>query len=334
MIKNTSLLTAPRISSSTKLCAVIGKPISHSLSPLIHNRWYHDHSIDAVYLALPVDSGKVKKVIDTLHNIGARGVNITLPHKIEALQACGRLTEIVKKIGATNSVIFRESEIIGDNTDSEGFYKDLCAHQRSNSSSQGFCNRVCLWGAGGAAQAVLHALLNLRAKEVLIINRTLDRGKKMVEKVRGEVGGNFRVVSSWLQEKKFVADCDLFINATSLGMKKNSVQKTTSSPRVTKLDQCSEDKNTQKQEHFFPKFSQIVKNPEQALAYDLVYNPIDTEFLKCARKANMKTASGIGMLVAQAAISFEDWFGISPITSQKNYDGLIKQLVSYIEKTL
>ena len=226
MIKNISLPATLGISSGTKLCAVIGNPISHSLSPLIHNRWYHDHSINAVYLAFPVDTGKVKETINTLHNIGARGANITLPHKVEALQACDSFTERVKKIGATNSILFRESEVIGDNTDSEGFARDLRVNQRLNFPSQKFFNKACLWGAGGAAQAVLYALLTLQVKEILVINRTLDKARGMIVGVeRGKsffsfrVVSSCRVVSSWEMEKEFVADCDLFVNATSLGMK-------------------------------------------------------------------------------------------------------------------
>ena len=354
MIKNISLPATLGISSSTKLCAVIGNPISHSLSPLIHNRWYCDHSIDAVYLAFPVDKGKVKETISSLHNIGACGANITLPHKIEALQACDRFTERVKKIGATNSVLFEKSEIIGDNTDSEGFARDLRAHQSLNFSSQRFFDKVCVWGAGGAAQAVLYALSNLRVKEVLIINRTLNKGREMGEKVGGSFF-SFRVVSSWEQEKEFVADCTLFVNATSLGMKdeKNETQTEIKSSRKEKikmtgekqLAECSQisggggegdavasNASPNKQKQFFPEFSQIVKNPQQALAYDLVYNPINTEFIISAKRANMKTASGIGMLVAQAAISFESWFGFYPITSKENYASLIKQLTNHIEK--
>ena len=361
MIKNISLPATLGISSSTKLCAVIGNPIAHSLSPLIHNRWYYDHSIDAVYLAFPVDSGKVEETISTLHNIGARGANITLPHKIEALQACDRFTERVKKIGATNSVLFKKSEIIGDNTDSEGFARDIRAHQSLNFSSQKFFNKVCVWGAGGAAQAVLYALSNLRVKEVLIINRTLNKGKEMVEKVEGSFF-SFRVVSSWEQEKEFVAGCTLFVNATSVGMKeeKNETQAEIESSQKEKikitgekqLAECSQmvvddgrggggrgvlgavasQASQNKQKKIFPEFSQIVKNPQQALAYDLVYNPINTEFLISAKRANMKTASGIGMLIAQAAISFESWFGISPITSKENYASLVKQLTNHIEK--
>ena len=382
-MKNISLPATLGISSSTKLCAVIGNPIAHSLSPLIHNRWYYDHSINAVYLAFPVDSGKVEETISTLYNIGARGANITLPHKIEALQACDRFTERVKKIGATNSVLFKKSEIIGDNTDSEGFARDIRAHQSLNFSSQKFFNKVCVWGAGGAAQAVLYALSNLRVKEVLIINRTLNKGKEMVEKV-GRSFFSFRVVSSWEQEKEFVAGCTLFVNATSVGMKeeKNETQdeiagsqkekiKMTGEKQLAECSQIAGDDgrgdgggsasqvsllggargvensgddgrgvrgavasqaSQNKQKTIFPEFSQIVKNPQQALAYDLVYNPINTEFLISAKRANMKTASGIGMLVAQAAISFESWFGISPITSQENYASLIKQLTNHIEK--
>ena len=174
-------------------------------------------------------------------------------------------------------------------------------------------------------------------------------------------------------EKEFVADCDLFVNATSLGMKaqknkENSQIKNSQNEKFKikrgntqtqeqkqeqkreqeqgreqeqeleqelerEQEQEQEQKREQEQKQFFPNFSEIVKKPEQALAYDLVYNPIETEFLKSAKKANMKCAGGIGMLVAQAAISFEDWFGINPINSQKNYSALIKQLTEHISKT-
>ena len=163
------------ISASTRFCALLGDPVRHSLSPMIHNRWYKEHGIDAVYLALPIAKGQVAQTLRTLAATGALGANITVPHKLEALKACDDLTDEARQVGAVNSVLFQESGMTGDNTDAQGFAQDM----RKRASRFSF-EKVCLWGAGGAAQAVLVALKGLGTKEVLIINRTRKKAESLV----------------------------------------------------------------------------------------------------------------------------------------------------------
>ena len=308
------MMSTSRISATTRFCVLLGDPVRHSLSPQIHNRWYKEHGIDAVYLALPVPKGQVAQTLRTLAATEAMGANITVPHKLEALKACDRLTDEARQVGAVNSVFFEGSSIIGDNTDAQGFAQDLC--QRAARSSFA---KVCLWGAGGAAQAVLVALKELGTKEVLIINRTLDKAENLVrsfkekfqkqtQKTDRKTNINMTLQSTalWHERKDFVSTSNLFVNASAQGMKG-----------------IATDSNG------FPNFASVVKNGfTEKLAYDLVYNPTQTEFLKSAHKANIPTLGGIGMLVCQAAVSFEKWFGIAPDIS----DDLLRTTAARLEQ--
>ena len=310
------MMSTSRISATTRFCALLGDPVRHSLSPQIHNRWYKEHDIDAVYLALPVSKGQVAQTLRTLAATGAIGANITVPHKLEALKACDRLTDEARQVGAVNSVLFEGSSIIGDNTDAQGFAQDL--RQRAPRSSFA---KVCLWGAGGAAQAVLVALKELGTKEVLIINRTLDKAENLVRSFKekfqkqtqktdqkGDQKKYMALQSTalWHERKDFVSTSNLFINASAQGMKGIATDSSN-----------------------FPNFASVVKSDSaEKLAYDLVYNPTQTEFLNSARTANIPTLGGIGMLVCQAAVSFEKWFGIAPDIS----DDLLRTTAATLEQ--
>ena len=305
------MISIKPISAKTRLCVLLGDPVDHSLSPLIHNRWYKEQAIDAVYLALPVKRGHVKETLKTLAMAGAIGANITVPHKLEALKACDNLTTEAQQVGAVNSVLFQGSNITGDNTDAKGFLQDMHKHCPSPSFK-----KVCLWGAGGAAQAILFTLKNLGAKEVLIINRTQSKSENLVrsfrlnEKESKEESMTLRSAAEWHEKRNFVSTSNLFINASAQGMK-----------------------GIVRDDNYFPDFASVVTNatssfPER-VAYDLVYNPTRTEFLERARKAHIKTLSGIGMLVCQAAVSFEKWFGIIPDVS----DDLLRTLTTTLEKS-
>ena len=274
------------ISASTRFCALLGDPVRHSLSPQIHNRWYKENGIDAVYLALPVRKGQVAQTLKTLSATGAIGANITVPHKLEALKACDRLTAEARRVGAVNSVLFQESGMIGDNTDAQGFLQDM----RKRAARSSF-SKVCLWGAGGAAQAVLVALKELGTKEVLIVNRTQDKAEHLVRSFEKESMA-LQSTSAWNKRRDIVATSDLFINASAQGMQ-----------------------GIVSDENYFPDFASVVKDGSSKLAYDLVYNPTQTAFLKSAQQAKIPTLGGIGMLVCQAAVSFEKWFGVIPVIS-------------------
>ena len=317
-----------RISASTRFCALLGDPVRHSLSPMIHNRWYKEHGIDAVYLALPVAKGQVAQTLRTLAATKALGANITVPHKLEALKACDGLTDEARQVGAVNSVMFQESGMIGDNTDAQGFAQDL----RKRASRFSFA-KVCLWGAGGAAQAVLVALKGLGTKEVLIINRTQEKAESLVrsfnEVFRKESQKDYQkdsqkdsqkncqkncqknymalqATTAWHERVDFVSTSDLFINASTQGMKGIALD-----------------------ESYFPNFASVVQGGfSEKLAYDLIYNPTRTAFLESARKANIQTLGGIGMLICQAAVSFEKWFGIAPDIS----DDFLRTIAATLEQ--
>ena len=294
------MIPTSRISANTRLCALLGDPVRHSLSPLVHNRWYKEHGIDAVYLALPVAKGQVALALKALAATGAIGANITVPHKQEALKACDHLTEEARQVGAVNSVLFQRTGITGDNTDAQGFAQDLRKHAPRSSFA-----KVCLWGAGGAAQAVLVALKDLGAKEVLIINRTRDKADNLVQSFKKEYLALQSAVA-WHDKKDFVSTSDLFVNASAQGMKGIALG-----------------------EGYFPDFASVVKNGfSEKLAYDLVYNPSQTVFLESARKANIPTLGGVGMLVCQAAVSFEKWFGIVPDIS----NDLLRTMAATLEQ--
>ncbi|WP_137719612.1 shikimate dehydrogenase [Methylobacillus flagellatus] len=260
--------------------AVIGNPVQHSKSPQIH-------AMFAAQTGQHIDYGRVLAAIDsfsaTIHSLreqGYRGANVTVPFKLEAFALSGQLSERAHDAGAVNTLIFNEHGITGDNTDGAGLVRDIQHNLQRPLQGQ----RILLIGAGGAAEGVLHPLLEQQPQLLVITNRTLDKALRMIRRV--EQRGDLRYVSVNAQAFEALAGqtFDIVINATSTGLSDSQL------PLPEQLFAAG------------------------ALAYDMMYGR-ETPFMAYARQQGAAMiADGLGMLVEQAAEAFLVWRGIRPQT--------------------
>jgi shikimate dehydrogenase len=261
--------------------AVIGNPIEHSKSPLIHQAFARETAQDISYERILAPLDAFPEVIATLVAAGYGGANVTVPFKLEAFALANRLTERAHDAGAVNTLVFDGADIVGDNTDGVGLVTDIQNNLHVDLAGK----RILLIGAGGAAEGVLHPLLEQRPSLLVIANRTLDKALRMVKRI--EEQGDFRYVSvnayafDDLQGQSF----DVVINATSAGLSDSSL------PLPAGI--------------FAP----------GALAYDMMYGR-ETPFMVFARAHGAaQIADGLGMLVEQAAEAFMLWRGVRPQTA-------------------
>lgn len=261
---------------SIPLAAVIGHPIAHSRSPALHGYWLKRYGIKGHYIPIDIAPADLPELIRTLPRLGFVGCNVTLPHKEAILQIADIVTDRAALIGAANTLIFRkDGKIHADNTDGSGFVANLRQNAPHWAPTSG---PAVVLGAGGAARAVVAALIEVGVPEIRVANRTRPRA----DALRSDFGAKVHVYE-WVQAGNMLGDAVTVINTTSLGM--------TGKPdfRVP-LD------------HLNPK----------ALVNDLVYAPLKTEFLIEAEARGATIVDGLGMLLHQAAPGFERWFGLRP----------------------
>ena len=276
-----------------KKAAVIGYPIDHSWSPDIHNLWLKENETSGEYKKIKVEPKDLKNFILAAGNAGYLGLNITVPFKEQASGICDELSDISKKLGAVNLITFRDGKIFGDNTDGEGFISSIL-NKLPNLSFEN--NNFAILGAGGAAKSIAYALLGQKAKKIIIINRDLTKAKKLSEKI-----GQTAVAYSLTDIKKGLKKTTFLINATSMGM--------TGGPMPIKIG--------------------LGAHPSILCFVDIVYNPGITKFMQEASLAGIKVIGGIGMLINQAAPSFEAFYGHPP----KNLEGAYALLENKIMDT-
>lgn len=258
------------------LAGVIGNPIAHSRSPRLHKHWLARYGIAGDYVPLHVTEDDLEQVIRTLPKMGFVGVNITIPHKVSVMQIADQISDRAILIGAANTLIFRkDGKIHADNTDGYGFLSNLKQGAPMWKADQG---PAAILGAGGAARAVIEALIEAGVPQILLSNRT--RGK--ADALKSEFGTRITVVD-WVQAGIMIEDASLVVNTTSLGMVG------VAEPRIP-LDGLHR--------------GQVVT--------DLVYNPLRTRLLQQAEAAGCTTVDGLGMLLHQAVPGFERWFGLRP----------------------
>jgi len=261
------------ISAKAKLSAVIGYPVSHSLSPKLHGYWLDKYNIDGTYIALPVTPEDLKTTIRILHASGFAGCNITIPHKERVFQIAGEKDKIAEKTGATNTLLFHEGSILCYNTDVEGFVNNL-KYQVSDIIP----DKAVMLGAGGAARAAAYGLSMMGFKELTVISR--DKNK--AENIAKIFDGNFKYLQ-WSDRNYDLSNCGLLVNTTNLGM---------SGSEKLDLDISSLDKTS--------------------IVYDLIYNPLKTDLIKAAESRNIRAINGLGMLIFQAVKGFNLWYGKEP----------------------
>ncbi|TNE33415.1 MAG: shikimate dehydrogenase [Alphaproteobacteria bacterium] len=284
------------MTQQTKIAGVCGWPISHSLSPRLHGFWIKRHNLDADYRAWPVEPKTLRTSLNRLRHECAtengifRGTNLTIPLKEEAMGIMDILHPTAKRIGAVNTVVVQEDgQLLGRNTDAEGFTNSLAEHADITKLKGG---SALLLGAGGAARALVTALQDMGLSRIQIANRTTDRAEKLAQ----EMGGAAEVLP-WDQREAALAETDILINSTSLGM--------AGQPALDlSLDRLR----------------------EKAIVSDIVYVPLETELLKAARLRGNIAVDGLGMLLYQARAGFTAWFGQEVAVDQALRDHVLEAL--------
>ena len=269
----------------TSTYAVIGDPIDHSLSPNIHNAAFRSLNLDCTYIAYRIPKGELSAGIEALKTIKIAGFNVTIPHKIEMIKYLDVLDENCNLIGAVNTVSNDNGVLKGYNTDMIGFLDPIKKRNLTIKDSQ-----VILLGAGGAARAIITAMVKEKAGKITIVNRTMENAIKLAEFAK-EIGGNVDIVS--LQKaSKIIADYKFIINSTSIGMKNE--------PSALSTENIGKD----------------------TIVYDIVYQPINTDLVKKSKENGATIIYGYEMLLSQAARAFEIWHKIEP-----PYDAMKKALL-------
>lgn len=262
--------------SRIPLAGVIGSPVAHSRSPRLHQHWLRRYGIRGHYIPMDVASGDLEDVLRTLPKMGFVGFNVTIPHKERILSLADVVSDRAALIGAANTIIYRkDGKVYADNTDGYGFIENL---KQGAPNWQPDAGPAAVIGAGGAARAVLTALLDAGVQEIRLSNRTRTRA----EALRQEFGTKIHVCD-WVQAGNMLEGAATIVNASSLGMEGKP------DLRVP-LDGIGKD----------------------AVVTDLVYAPLETGLLAHARSIGCRTVDGLGMLLHQAAPGFERWFGMKP----------------------
>jgi shikimate dehydrogenase len=263
------------MADTIKKAAVIGWPIEHSKSPLIHGYWIAQFGFNGSYERVALQPDEFEEGIRRLMKNGYQGCNVTIPHKEAALALADIVSDAAKSIGAANTLVFRDGQIHADNTDGVGFINNLKQQAPDWDAKSG---PALVLGAGGAARAIIYALLLEGAPKIVIANRTVAKAEGLA-KFFGE-----KVIAISMDEITSVLDqTHTLVNTSSLGM----------------VGQLSLDID-------------ISAMPKAGLVTDIVYNPLKTELLKQANELGIQTVDGIGMLLHQAVSGFEEWFGKRP----------------------
>lgn len=274
--------------STIPVAAVIGHPVNHSRSPRMHNFWLAHFGLEGYYIPLDIDPKKFERSIRNLPELGLIGANITIPYKEKVLKIADKISDRAALVGAANTLTFLQNGVIyADNTDGYGFLQNIKSKYKDWSARDGI---TVVFGAGGASRAILAALIEDGASDIILANRTRSRA----DQLRSELGAKIKVVE-WMKIQNYLSEASTIINTTSLGM----VGKTDLPIPLNALK-----KNT--------------------LVTDIVYTPIETHLLATAAKMGCRTVDGLGMLIHQAIPGFERWFGIKPGDSQALRELLIK----------
>jgi shikimate dehydrogenase len=262
----------PAINAATRLCAVFGSPIRHSASPAMHNAAFAELGLNWRYLAFEVDPKNLRTAIEGARAMNFAGLNLTVPHKLLAVDMVDELDASAKTWGAVNTIKFENGRAIGFNTDADAIVTSL----REDLKIELLGKKVLLLGAGGAGRTAALKLAAEKVGELFLVNRTRSKA----EDIANEIKKQFPVLKVSVDYPQ--GKMDLVLNATSLGLKPDDA-----SPVDEKL---------------FP-----LKNA--GAVYDMIYRPAETPLLAAAKKAGCKTANGLGMLLHQGAKAFEIWTG-------------------------
>lgn len=276
----------------TRKAAVLGWPIGHSRSPLIHGTWIEQYGLDARYDPIAVDPETADDWFARFRDHDLVGANVTIPHKETAFKACEHVSERAVRLGAVNTLWLENGILHGMSTDGEGFTANL-ADRAPNWRDHTKSNTALVLGAGGASRAIIDVLLDEDVEQVVLLNRTLERAEHLAVLFNATFGEG-RVRSGTLSDFAQAApDAGLLVNTTALGM--------SGQPQLT---------------------VPIETLADGATVADIVYTPLETALLAAARARHHPVVDGLGMLLHQAVPGFEKWFGLRPRVTPK-----LRQLV-------
>ena len=285
-----------KISGKTKICALIGDPIEHTMSPVMHNVAFEKLGLEYVYIPLRVKAEELAQAVKGLKALNICGFNITIPHKVAVIPLLDGLDPLAEKIGAVNTVVSEDGSLRGYNTDAEGFLRALLERGIEPEGKN-----VVVLGAGGASRAISYILAERDAR-LTILNRKLELdwavelARRLYEDFEKEVKA-LELRADYLAA--VLQEADILINATSVGMSPDSDES--------------------------PVPAELLK--PDLVVFDIVYNPIRTKLLKEAKTAGGMTIEGIDMLVWQGALAFEKWTG-----QAAPFDLMRKEAVEALEK--
>ncbi len=258
------------------LAGVMGWPVAHTRSPAIHNHWIAKYGLKGAYVQLPVQPERLEAAIRGLAALGFAGCNVTVPHKESAMRFMDELHPAARRVAAINTIVVQpDGRLLGMNNDGAGYIQSL---RDADATWRGDAGPALVLGAGGAARAIVVALLDEGAPELHITNRTLERAQALAD----DFGDRVKVVP-WAERNEAMAGVSLLVNTTSLGMHGQA-------PLDVALDAL----------------------PLEAMVSDAVYIPLETPLLAQARMRGHRTVNGLGMLLNQARPAFQSWFGVLP----------------------
>jgi shikimate dehydrogenase len=278
------------MSNSFIMAGVMGWPVAHSRSPVIHNYWLRQYGIQGAYGLFPVAPDNLAQAIRGIHALGLAGSNITIPHKVDAMQYMDWVHPLAERMGAINTIVRQpDGALHGFNNDGFGFIESLREAQPTWKADAG---PIVVLGAGGASRAIVVSLIDAGAKEIRIINRTRDKADALAEEF-----GHPVTALNWSERENALTGASLLVNTTNQGM------------------------------HGEPALDiNLTQLPTTALVSDAIYIPLETPLLAAARMRGNTTVNGLGMLIHQARPAFQAWFGILPESTPDLYNTVVATL--------
>jgi shikimate dehydrogenase len=283
-------LISKKMNNKFIMAGVMGWPVAHSRSPLIHNHWIREHHLNGAYGLFPVNPNELHTAIRGLKALGLAGCNITIPHKVNAMTLVDWVQPLAQRMGAINTIVVQpDGSLHGFNNDGFGFMQSLITAKPTWKAND---DPIVVIGAGGAARGILVSLIDAGASNIRLINRTYSKAEELAKSFGGTV-----TCINWDDREEALPGASLLVNTTNQGMHGE-----------TALD------------------LKLHKLPTTALVFDAIYIPIETPLLSQARLRGNPTVNGLGMLLHQARPAFHAWFGVMPEVTDK----LFKEVMSTI----
>ncbi len=267
------------ISNDRHLIGLLGTPVKHSKSPIMHNSLFEKYGLKYEYIAFNVAEGDLASAVEGLRALNFAGANVTVPHKVAIIPYLDAISPKAAKIGAVNTIVNKDGRLIGYNTDGDGYLTSLLEETNYKLADK----RVLLLGAGGAARAIACAISEQKIASLTILNRDIKKAERLQSKIACNISAEIAIIDK-IQE--YIGAVDLIINTTTVGM----------SPGIDKS--------------LVPQ--QLIRSDQ--MVSDIIYNPLVTRLLQDANEQGATTHSGLGMFVYQAALAFQKWTGIYPDT--------------------